>query len=139
MSDMDKENGSMAATRLHAVLGPALYHHVHMRRAWDVLVGIFMILASLICQAIVILIVVGLLSAGIASYFNLKSEWWAWGSEIAAALALNVLTFYEFRRRLCAHRMLGVGGGFFLLPRGLYRIAYGRETYSEPPMIDEKK
>ena len=103
-----------------------------MKKLWDILMGIFMIVASLICQAVVVLIVIGLLCAAIARHFNVQSNWWIWITEIAAALALNALTFYEFRRRKTKHQMLGLGGAFFLLPRGLYRIAYGRETYFEP-------
>jgi hypothetical protein len=118
---------------IEAIFRRAVYPKNPMQRAWDIVVGLFMVLASLICQAIVILVVVGLLCAGIASYFDLQSEKWIWVVEIVVAVALNALTFYEFRRRRIAHRMLGLGGGFFLLPRGLLRIMHGREVYLETP------
>ena len=115
-----------------------------MKRLWDIIIGIFMIVASLICQAIVFVFLVGFLCAAIAERFNLHGNGWIWCVEIAAAILLNALTFYEFRRQTRQHRMLGSGGGFFLLPRGLYRIVYGRETYApqqlnkKPPALDSR-
>ena len=103
-----------------------------MSRITDVCVGTMMILGSLLCQAVVAFVVLGLLFAGVASYLGIQSELWVFVAEAIALLALNLVTYYEFRRRIATHRTLGLGGGFFLLFRGIWRIRHGRETYLQP-------
>ncbi|MDB5173584.1 MAG: hypothetical protein JWN51_2357 [Phycisphaerales bacterium] len=102
-----------------------------MRRAWDVVVGVCMVIGGVVAQAIFIFILIGLLCAGVGSYFGIQSEWWIWVVEIAALLSLNALTIYAFRRQRIANNTIGIEGAFSLLPRGVYRIRYGRETYSD--------
>jgi hypothetical protein len=104
-----------------------------MRRAWDVVVEGLMILGSLVGQFVVIFIIVGLLWAGVQDYFGLKGRWWAWIVEGVAFVALNALSFHEFRRLPAEHRALGLGGSILMLPRGVYRIIHGRETYRAIP------
>ncbi len=107
-----------------------------MSRCWDIMVGAFMIVASLAVQAVVIFVFLGLLCGALANQFGWKETWWIWAVEAGVAIGLNCLAFYEFRRLRVAHRMLGSGGAFFLLPRGLYRIVYGRETYFQ--VLDDR-
>ncbi|MGD0768968.1 MAG: hypothetical protein ABSB42_12355 [Tepidisphaeraceae bacterium] len=99
-------------------------------RAWDFIVGLAMILGSLVAQSVVIFVVVGLLLAGLISSFGLREQR-IWVGEAGAFVLLNWLTWRAFRRQSRPRRALGYGGAFFLLPRGIYRIRYGRETYRD--------
>jgi hypothetical protein len=100
-------------------------------RAWDFIVGLTMILGSLVAQGVVIYIFLGLLFAGLLNSLGLREQW-VWAGEVGAFFLLNWLTFRAFRRQRHARPALGYGGAFFLLPRGIYRIRYGRETYRDP-------
>jgi hypothetical protein len=101
-----------------------------LMRAWDFIVGLTMILGSLVAQGVVIFVVVGLLLAGVVSSLGIR-EHWIWVGEGAAFILLNWLTFRTFQKQSRPTRALGYGGAFFLLPRGVYRIRYGRETYRD--------
>ena len=101
-----------------------------IERTWDVIVGSIMIVSSLIVQAVVIFFVFGLSFAGAASYLGLRETWVFIGEGITAIL-LNWLTWRTFKHQHQARRTLGLGSAFFLLPRGIYRIRFGRETFHQ--------
>ncbi len=76
-------------------------------------VGVVMILGSLVAQLAFVVVVVGLLWAGVQGYLGLDGRWWVWVVQGAALVMINALSFYEFRRMPAEHRALGIGGAFF--------------------------
>jgi len=79
-------------------------------------------------------VVIGLIAtfsiAGIVQYLGL-AERWVWVGDGVALVLLNWLTFWEFKRLTKVRSALRLGSALFLLPRGIYRIRFGRETYFE--------
>lgn len=101
-----------------------------MKRPWDIFIGAFMVVVSVAFQAIALAFVGGVVGAGIAEHFNIQSNGFVWGFVLLVGLLFNVVTFYEFRRdRISKLTEDAHAGMFFLLPRGIYRIAYGREKH----------
>src|SRR5712691_7161158 len=104
-----------------------------MKRLWDFALGIGMVLVSLFFQGVFFALVVGLTCAGIFSYFEIKKEWLIWVIVVAVGLLVNWLVFRQFKRTGSSKlTMTPSAGMLFLLPRGIFRILYGRETYAEP-------
>jgi hypothetical protein len=103
-----------------------------MRRVWDISVGCFMVFASLVFQVIFLGIPSAIFGMTIANYFKIKSDLFVWWFGLMIAAIYNGATLFEFRRNRIV--MLDGNGSvspkvgvFFLLPRGVCRILYGRE------------
>ncbi len=97
------------------------------------MIGIVMIFAGLLAQFVVVFIIIGILGSLILGHFGLSGKGWFWTLEACAAILLNCLIVFEFRRMRGQHKALGIGGTLFLLPRGIYRVLHGRETFLEVP------
>jgi hypothetical protein len=96
-------------------------------RAWDVAVGLFMLTVGIPVQ----LIVAALVGAGFAAI--LRAMGIGIGERAAGFLiagmfvVLNIAAFVDWRYRGVEGKVLSRSDFFYLTPRGLYRIATGRE------------
>lgn len=92
---------------------------------WDVTVGLFMILSSLLIQAVFLAMFAALLQ------FIFK-EYAGWTLPmlpifIALAIIFNAAAFYDFHRRR-AYNWGGYSQSFHMLPRGIHRIRTGYDS-----------
>jgi len=90
-----------------------------------------MVLAGLLVEAAFVFIVVGLLCGALWGAMGWTNEGWIHVVQVGAFMGLNWLAFFEFRRGREHGAGWVVGGLIFLVPRGLSRIRYGRETYAD--------
>ena len=99
-----------------------------MSRIGQIILGCVFLLLGLIVQVLLIEFGVGFVYMAITNAMGLAQDWKMFIPMAVVFILMNLLTWHEFKKG--RRNSTGFGRAFFFIPRGIFLIAYGRDTYA---------